>query len=214
MAGPMNPYDVPPPERRGMSGGTKVLLGVGIGCGLVMLLCCGVVGLGSFAIVKIAQSSTTKDARQIKDITEDIVAIAIPDALAPFLGLNLNLPVIGPMMKGAIFADPAQQNHLILGEVNRSFSDTKNLEAELRNSLQQHEREDIDVRESETIETTIHDEPARFTVSRGVGRESKTEYWEVVGHFQGSGGLALLLVKVETSRFTKEQVLDIIKSMK
>ena len=51
MSQPMNPYDTPEHSRPGMSGTTKVLLGMGIGCGVLVLLCCGFFGASTFWLV-------------------------------------------------------------------------------------------------------------------------------------------------------------------
>ena len=45
---PVNPYDSPETVRPGMSSGAKVLIGLGIGCGVLVLLCCGVFGVSMY----------------------------------------------------------------------------------------------------------------------------------------------------------------------
>ena len=79
MSQPMNPYDPPEPPRPGMSGATKVILGLGLGCGITVLLCCGVFGAGMFWVARMAQQSVSNDPDQIHDMTNEIVAIRIPD---------------------------------------------------------------------------------------------------------------------------------------
>ena len=74
--------------------------------------------------------------------------------------------------------------------------------------------EDIEIEETEPFDSKIHDEPAHFEISRGKGRESKEEYWEVVGEFRGLGGPAMLIYKGKASDFTKDQVLEMLSSMK
>ena len=206
---PVNPYD----EHRGMSSGGKLLVGLGIGCGLLLLLCCGGLGLGGFAVVKIAQNSTVQDPKQIADITDEIVMIEVPESLEPLLAMNVNLPIIGPVMKGSVYTDKSKNSTLIVGQFNQSFADRQNLEAQLRAATTE-KHEDIDVEETEPFDSKIHDEPAHFEISRGKGRESKEELWEVVGQFRGDGGPAMLVFKGRTAEFTKDQVLDMLSSMK
>jgi hypothetical protein len=197
-----------------MSGTGKVLLGLGIGCGLLVVLCCGVVGFGSYAIVKIAKESTSEDPKQINDLAEEIVTIDVPEGLGPVLGVNVNLPFVGPVMKGALYSDADKKNHLIIGQINQSFGDRHNLETQLRTSMHREGDEDLEVRETETLDTKINGEVAHFTISRGVGHASKEEYWEVVGQFKGDEGPAVLIFKARVADFDKDKVLEMLKSMK
>jgi hypothetical protein len=207
---PVNPYDVP--QRPGMSGTGKVLLGLGIGCGLLVVLCCGVVGFGSYAIVKVAKESTSQDPMKVTDLTEEIVRIDIPENLKPVLGLNVNLPFVGPVVKGAMYSNSDKKNHLIIGQINQSFGDRHNLETQLRTSMS-HDEEDLEVSETETLDTKINGEVAHFNISRGVGEDSKEEYWEVVGQFKGDEGPAVLILKARVADMTKDQILEMLKSM-
>ena len=198
---PINPYDVP--QRSGMSGTGKVLLGLGIGCGLLVVLCCGVIGFGGYAIVKVAKESTT----------EEIVTIDIPEELQPVMGLNVNLPFVGPVVKGTLHSDKDRKDHLIIGQINQSFGDRRNLETQLRTSMQHEGDEDVEVEETETLDTKINGELAHFTISRGKGQESQEKYWDVVGQFKGDEGPAILIFKARVANFTKDKVLAMLKSM-
>jgi hypothetical protein len=102
---------------------------------------------------------------------------------------------------------------LLIGQFNQSFADQHSLETQLR-AATTHKNEDIDVEETEPFDSKIHEEPAHFEISRGKGRESKEEQWEVVGQFRGDGGPAMLIFKGRTADFTKDQVLDMLTSMK
>jgi hypothetical protein len=208
---PINPYD--DQAHRGMSSGGKVLVTLGIGCGLLLLLCCGGIGLGGFAVVKIAQNSAVEDPKRIDDITDEIVSMQIPETLEPVVGLNVNLPVIGPVMKGSVYGDKAKQSNLILGQFNQQFVDQHSLETQLRSATSE-KHEDIDIEETEPFDSKIHNEPAHFEISRGKGHDSKEEYWEVVGEFRGSEGPAMLIFKGRAGEFTKDQVLEMLNSMK
>jgi hypothetical protein len=211
---PINPYDVPEPRRPGMSGTSKVLLGLGVGCGVMMILCCGVLGLGGWAMVRIAKDSTVHDPKQVEDILDEIVTIEVPESLEPTIGLDVTLPVLGPFLKGVLYQNAGKKNILIVGRFNPSFADRNSFEIQLRNSVQERDSEDIEVSESEPFDTKIHGEPAQFTIARGMGRKSHEECWEVIGQFQAAGGPAILIFKARTGDFTKDEVLDMLKSMK
>jgi hypothetical protein len=216
----MNPYDAPEPERRGMSGTSKVLLGLGIGCGVLVLLCCGALGVGSFALYRFAQKSVIEDPARIEEIQDEIVSIQIPEAFQPKLAIDARMPFTGEMlMRGVVYTVPDEEKGvMLLGEVNGKYAgSTDDLERQLKESMsgQQHrDRDDFEVLESEKLETKIHDEDAEFQIAKGKKRKSKKEFWEATGRFRGDGGPALLFLRAATADFTKEQVLEVIKSMK
>lgn len=219
MTGPMNPYDAPVPERRGMSGTTKVLLGFGIGCGALALLCCGVLGVGGFAAYRFAQNSISDDPAKIREVADEIVTIQIPDTLAPKMAVDARMPFTGvPIMKGVAYMDADEKSFVLLGEANPEFeSQTGDIELHFKKAMKQQgrrERDEPEVIETEPVETTIHDEPAQFKLSRVIDRKSEVEFFQAEGSFRGNGGPAKLIVEVKSPDFTKEQVLEIIKSMK
>ena len=95
MTGPMNPYDAPEVEPRGMSGTTKVLLAFGIGCGVLLLLCCGLVGFGGFAGYRYFQNALIDDPDKVRQITDAIVTIEIPESLEPKMAMDMRVPFSG-----------------------------------------------------------------------------------------------------------------------
>jgi hypothetical protein len=215
----MNPYDALEPEPRGMSGTTKVVLAFGIGCGILALVCCGVLGLGGVAAYRFAQKSLIDDPARVREITDEIVAIEVPDALAPKGAIDARIPIVGrPMMKGAFYMDATEKSFLLVGEVNSEFGDqTGEIEVQLKESMRQRDNRrstNFEVVESEPLDAKINDEDAEFTISRTVDRTTNDEYWKAEGKFQGMGGPAILILEAKSPEFTKEQVHDIIKSMK
>jgi hypothetical protein len=110
----------------------------------------------------------------------------------------------------------SDQNHLVLGQFGFAAGQQGNFEAELRDSMSKsgrERREDLDVEESDTYKAKINAEDAEFRIVRGKGRRSEKEFWEAVGQFRGHGGPAMLILRVEADQFSKDQVLDVIKSM-
>ncbi len=217
MAGPMNPYDAVPPEQRGMSGTTKVLLAFGIGCGVLVLLCCGVFGIVGFWGANYAQKSFSDDPAKAREITDEIVKIEIPESLEAQGSVDLRVPFRGDrLMSWAIYASEDNESHLILGEFAPALADSGDFEAQLRESMREtgkSDDEDLDVLESETYNATIHDKEASFRISKAEGRQSKQTYWQVTGQFRGDAGPAILIMRLDADQFTKEQAIGVIKSM-
>jgi len=117
MSQPMNPYDTPEHVRPGMSGTTKVLLGMGIGCGVLVLLCCGFFGASTFWLVRAAQHALTEDPNEIRRLTDEIVAIKIPDSLPPKAGMDLSVPIVGSkFMTWVAYGAKNDRNGLFLAQ--------------------------------------------------------------------------------------------------
>ena len=220
MAGPMNPYDAPPePPPGGMSGTSKVLLAFGIGCGVLALLCCGVFGVTTFMAYRFAQNTILTEPDEVRQIAEQIVTIDVPASLEPEMGVDVRMPFAGtPIMKGVAFIDDDEESFLILGEANPDFGgDSGDIELQFNQAMSERghrDRRDFKTVESEPFETTIHDEPAEFTISRLVNEESDEEYWRAEGDFQGAGGPAVLIFEGDSSDFPKDRVVDMLQSMK
>lgn len=223
---PMNPYDVPP-QRTGMSTTAKVLLGTGIGCVVILALCCGTFGLFIYSFVRTMENAKIDDPQQIQDLSEDIVTINVPPALKPRIGIDVKLPFVGmPMVAGVIYSDKeggeldedfSKHNVLLFGQLGQQFSDDPNMREQLENFQREahgQDEEDFKIEESEPFKTTINGEPAEFTISKGRDSDAEDDRWHVMGHFQGKGGPAIFLMHVKAADFSKEQVLAILQSMK
>ena len=90
----MNPYDSPENFRPGMSTGTKVLLGLGIGCGVLVLLCCGGMMLGGYFFGRSMQEAISEDPQQIAAVATSIVDIEVPAPLEPMFSLDFTIPFV------------------------------------------------------------------------------------------------------------------------
>jgi hypothetical protein len=217
MSQPMNPYDPPEYNRPGMSGTAKVLLGVGIGCLVFLILCCGFFGFSGYMMARMAKNSIIKDPDEIRRVTADIVNIEIPASLPPMFGVDMKAPILGTtLITGAAYGDPEPGNALLLGPFAANIMDEETMRTQWRQSMRNSGRddweEDVDIQESETHETEVNGEPAKFKVARGKSRK-QGEVWQVAGGFRGKSGSAFLIMKVKSDEFTKEQVLAILDSM-
>jgi hypothetical protein len=212
----MNPYDATAPEPRGMSGTTKVLLAFGIGCGLLLVLCCGVFGIGGYFATNYAKDSFSDDPEKARQITAEIVDIDIPESLEPQGSMDARVPFRGDrLMSGAAYGSKEGDNHIIIGEFGPSIAQG-DFEQTMRESMREAGREDdenLEIINSETYDAMIHGEEATFTISEAKGRRTEKEYWQVSGQFHGAAGPAIIIMRLEAEKFDKEQVIDIIKSM-
>ncbi len=219
MSQPMNPYDTPEQVRPGMSGTTKVLLGMGIGCGVLVLLCCGFFGASTFWLVRTAQQALTEDPNEIRRLTDTIVAIKIPESLPPKAGMDLSIPFVGTkFMTWVAYGVEKNEddNALFLAQFSADMVKEEDMRTQWKDSMRQSgqkEWDDIKVEESDKVELTINGSPATFTVDKGQDSKSR-EVWQVMASFHGKGGPAIFALKVDTEDFSREQLFEILNSMK
>ena len=215
MSQPMNPYDTPEHVRPGMSGTTKVLLGMGIGCGVLVLLCCGFFGASTFWLVRTAQKALTEDPGEIRRLTDEIVNIKIPDSLPPKAGMDLSLPFVGTKFMTWVAYGVEDHNGLFIAQFSEELVKQGDMQAQWKDSMRQSgqkEWDDIKVEESDKVELTINGSPATFTINRGQDSKSK-EVWQVTSSFRGKGGPAMFVLKANTDEFSREQLGEILQSM-
>lgn len=218
MSEPMNPYDSPEPIKTGMSGTTKVLVAFGIGFGVLALLCCGGLGVGGYMAVRMLKDSTSTDPEVVKRVTAEIASIDVPELLEPKMSLDMQVPFTNKkFMRMVTYTDVADDSVLWLAEFNADIGDSEQMETQFRKSIEdggQRRTENLKTTESEKLEAQINGKPAEFTISKGVEESTQDEYYEVLGHFQGKSGPAMLVVRVRSPQFSKDDVMNIVKSIK
>jgi hypothetical protein len=215
MSQPTNPYDKSEPAPQGMSGTSKVLLGLGIGCGLVLLLCCGGFAGLTFYWYNLAKNATSTDPATIRRVTDEIVSIMIPETLKPEMSMDMKIPFNQGAMQAVVYRNEAAGATLTLTQfTNEALSNDPNFKTQFETGMSKHKQQSIAISKSEQFETTINGQKAIFTISQGTAPGMADELWQVTGDFQGKGGPAILTLEAKSTDFTKDQVLDILKSMK
>lgn len=220
MSQPMNPYDSPESLPSGTGGAKKVLLGLGIGCGLMAVICCGGGLVSMYWLGKSIQQATSKDPAKIREVTEQIATIAIPDKFQPETSLDAKIPVIGGMQM-AVYRDPNTGATLSLIQfTSDAVAKDRNLRRQLQSSMEpkytdlHDKKQQVRPETSEEFETTLNGEPAKFTIVEGSVAPASGELLQVSGNFRGKGGFAQLLLEAAKAEFTKEQAIELLKSMK
>ncbi len=196
--------DVERADRPALSGAAKVLWAFGA-AGLVLLAVCGG---GGYWAYRMDASSATQDPDAIRRTTDEIVTIAIPASLAPRNGQNGNL--FGAKQARYFGKDVGtltltQFNETVLYLHPNEREKIKNQAERLKPKAGQLMVVDVDV-----FESVIHDQPATFTIGNG----TDDAFWIVTGEFQGKDGPVLMEMNVVAPAFTREQVMELLKSMK
>lgn len=184
---------------------------LGAGCGVTLLLCCGVGGMGFWYFRQVASSFSTEPDK-VRAAADTILQFNVPSDFAPQMTMQLPFPP----MKLATFANG--DNMIMLGDMQGAmYKDVK--PEDLARSMQEGaksqggHREEIAVENPEHREFTIRGKPADFVFSEGTGETSGKKYWEVLGSVPADNGFLIFLMHVEADKYTKEQLVEIVESI-
>jgi hypothetical protein len=213
-AGPA--WDEPP--RTGLGCGAKLLIFLGVLFLVLLLLCCG----GGFLVLSYIKRLATDDPHAVQAATHEITSITVPEPLQPAGALDLHFPFSDRRI--AIFAayvDKADRKNTLMlaafgevldpqtqGRVRQIFEESlgpEDSEAEGRDPLL--DRQEVKKRR------TIRGGEAVFTVTKGIGAESKKPRIEVEGTFQGKTGTVMLILRADADRLPEQKIVDMLDSI-
>jgi hypothetical protein len=217
------------PPRRASSGKGKLLAGIGIGCVVAGLLCCGLVaGVSWWAVDFVAKMISTNPA-EIRAQTEQIASLDIPPRFEPQAMLHIDPPFIEEVGSMVIYGNKASGESLLLGEYrhldvsNRSPSDVfRDVDTNVNISINGQDRRfdvrderDADFEEAsrEQIERPMRSGAARFEIVQGKEKGSKGERIIVYGTFPGHRGSGIFHMSVDAEKSSVEDVKRVIESL-
>ena len=221
---PNAPYQAPgmsggAPQK---SGGSKVLLGLGIGCGLVLLLCCGIGGFGVYMFKSAFTIQTTP--AEVAATGQSITDMQPPEGLTPVMGMSIKNPMNGQkIMTMATYGGPNQKGILIVAEFDQQMvgANPEQMRLQLEQSMQQQGQQHGNQGpqqlqmsgEPREVKTTVRDQETTFTIQKGKAPDG-TEYYQVQGTFQGKGGPGFLMGQFPADQIDEEKTEAFVKSIK
>ena len=216
-------FEIEPPVKKRGGGGNKLLMGLGIGCGVVLLICGGVLVAAYFYVQQWAENMASEDPVVIAQTTEAITEIDIPAQLAPRISMDMKIPFTNQrfMTMVAYGDEEGGPRFLILAQFDKDFVDETNREemaSQVSESLegQMDTEQNITLNEetAEEIQRTIRDQPATFVIAQGTSDDSGDELWHVTGVFEGKGGPVFMNFVAPTDQFTREEIDRLIESIR
>lgn len=193
----------PPPAK---SGGRFFMFG-GIGCGLVLLVCCGAVGFGVYW----ASKSFTTDPAKIAEIRDSMVPIDIPPGYSGEFGMQF----IGMTM--VFYSSDTHNGAIMQGEFGPQYAgnDARELQAQVQTQMGNRSDEaDVNFTEFETRVYTIFGEEREFEFALGQDPNTGMEYLRVMGTYPVEGGsTGLLFIQAPTDEMSAEQADLIVRSI-
>ena len=205
-----------PPRKSGMSRGAKVLIGLGVGGGLLILLCCGgVIGLGIY----FGTNLMSDDPAVVAAKTDEIIQIEIPGGLEPKMSFDMKVPFSGPrLMLWTVYIDEETESVLVLFALEGASAsqDQEQMRRQMDQSLRQQGmggQEEITIQETYTKDVEIRGQPVTFTIAKGVGEKSGNPRIQVMGVFQGEAGPVILMLNADAEKFTEDEIIEMIESI-
>ena len=202
--------DAPVPKP-GMSTGMKVLIGVLIAGGVMLLLCCG----GIVFVTSRVYSMTTDDPAKIQEIKEQIAQIDLPQEWRPVRGFDGGF--FGFQLDSAIYEKVIYKKgdavFMVMQVDVPGAVPEEQLREEIRHSMhQQGQNSEIEVESKEERTLTIAGEETIFEFVKGTTQDGR-EVRQVSGTFSGRGGPAFLFYRVPEEDWNEDQVIDLLESI-
>ena len=210
----------PEPPRSGCGG--KLLKGLGCGCLLVVLLCCGG-GIGSYFWIK---KSISEDPVRARALTQEIARIDIPASLAPMGSLAMKFPLTAKLVaKGVVYGNADARSiadtHSILILGSGALLDAGNPEQtrfQFQKSFRmqrpgEHADELID-EHSEQKELTVKGQTTTFVFTEGKDAKTHAKRLEVIGLFPGQEGTAVFFFMGDAEKYPAEKIKALIESIR
>lgn len=204
------------PER-GKSGGSKVWMFLGIGCGVSLLLCCGGAVVLFFTIKKAV--NTTQVPAEVAQHASDITDFDVPAGFTPQGAFMVKVPFTGQKIFTIVaYSGQGAEGGIFLMEMGQ-FGGDANLD-----NLQQHmeeasNRQDQQVKRLTVLSTRdltleIRGQPATFKIQKAEDPQSKQQYIQVIGTFRGKQGQAILMGQLNADEFNEEDAEKLARSIK
>jgi hypothetical protein len=219
---PNAPYQPPgsqsgPPQK---GGGSKLMLGVGIGCGLVLLLCCGG-GVAMFMIGKSAIQIETTPA-QVSTVAQGVTDMDVPAGFEPKMSMAMKVPFVNKkIMTMALYAGPNEKGMIMVADFGQEMAGNgpEQMKMQIEQSMRQQQQQGQGAQnlqmegEPKEIKITVRGQESTFKIQKGKTQNGE-EFLQVEGTFPGKEGPGVLIGQLPASDFSEEDAEAFVKSIK
>ncbi|HEV7226478.1 MAG TPA: hypothetical protein VGN42_27480 [Pirellulales bacterium] len=197
-------------------GGSKVMLGVGIGCGIVLLLCCGG-GVAMYFVFKDA-IKIESNPPAVAAAGQEITAIEVPPEFQPSVAVSVNIPIINKGGTVVVYTDAPHGGGIQLFQIagNATADEGEQIRQQMEQNLRQqgHGSKNLVLTgEPREVNFEVRGKPASFTIQKGKSQDNK-EFFEVKGTFEGKGGPAILSGQLPADQIDEEKTEAFVRSIK
>jgi hypothetical protein len=203
----------PPPAQ----GGSKIWLFLGLGCGFMLLLCCGG-GVAMFFVFKGAVQ-VVQDPAAAQQQSDQIAEFDLPAGYKAHSAVSVRNPLGGQaVMTMVVYADPNNEPGIFLMEFGPLMANVDReqlkvqMEQQMRQQGQQMKR--LEVAESRDVEVQIRGKPATFKIQKAADPQTKQQFVQVEGVFEGKQGPAFLMGQLKADGLTEDDAEKFVRSIK
>jgi hypothetical protein len=211
-----------PPKKQGMSSTAKFVLILGSIAGVCLLACCGGVVFMGWKFQNIAKDFMTMDPEVVRQRTEEIIHIDIPDDYAPTHAMKIDLMNV-KMKQVAYQRKGSAGSMLMIMETTQppmQGASPKQQREQMRQAMRQQAQQqgqandEIDEQSSESREFTINGESVPFEFIKGTAAQGGVPTRQVVGIFPGREGTVMLMLMAPESEYNEEEIVKMIESIR
>ncbi len=200
----------PSTESAGMSKGTKVMLVLAGGAGLLCLVCCGV---GAYMFNQFQQkieNAVNDDPEVARQVARDIVDWEIPPQFTPIGSMDVDFFTV--KTKLSTFESTKGEGVLLLMEVGSTTGDeamnNEQMQQQLEQQMEQQDLgdEDLTIHSTEIREFEVNGQMIGFQFSVGENPDTGQTFHQVTGSFPSKGGSAYLILQVSEDGWDEDAV--------
>ncbi len=202
------------------SGGFNWLLGCGLGCGVMILICCGGIGILGYQMAQLFEQSFTDVPEEIVVISDSIATFDRPESFEPEVAAEFDFNVFGRRIiaNGAVYKTVVTVSIKKKVEFGEAFAgnSVEYLQQQMSSFIEQGQNpESTLVFDDEPIElpVTIRGEESTFQFTRGKDIKDDQEYIQVLGGFPGAEGPAVVWGILPLETYSEQDIIDMIKSI-
>ncbi|HVX13737.1 MAG TPA: hypothetical protein VHC22_21325 [Pirellulales bacterium] len=214
-AGPYEPQSPPP-----SSGGSKVWLYLGIGCVGMLVLCCGGGAIGFYFIGKSAFQITQVPA----DVLEQSAQIAefdVPEGFEPQTAVTVKVPFTGQkFMTMVVYTPSDNQGGIFLMGMGQMAGNADpevmklQMEQQMKQQGQGQQTKQLTVLDTREVQVEIRGKPATFKIQKAEDPNSKQQFVQILGGFDGKEGPVMFFGQIKADDFSEEDAEAMVRSIK
>jgi hypothetical protein len=211
--------------KQGMSSTAKVLLILGAIAGVGLLACCGGGVYFGFkakdVFQEFAKNAISSDPAVIRQRTQEIVHIDIPEGFEPSQSLQFSMMNVA--MKQVVYQRKGSGGSmLMIMETNQPMqgANTKQQREQMLRAMRQQQgqqpdqlNDELNEENSETREFTINGEKVPFEFIKGTGTDNARAFRQVVGIFRVKSATVMVMLMVPEGEYDEPAVVRMIESI-
>jgi hypothetical protein len=203
-----------PPPKPGMSGASKLLVGLGIGCLVVVLLCGGVAGVGFWYLKSTVENAMSQDPAVVAANAAKIAQVDMPPGFKPKMSMDMS---IAQML--FVVYDDSPNNAVTLVQFGPMFANAKreDLQRRVDDSLRQqgmNRDQATETAETKTVVISIRGGDVPFQITTIKDGQGKPIRLQALGTFPTTGGTGMITVNVDPAKHNEEAVLKMLRSIR